>query len=288
MKKYLVPTDGSENSEMAIKTAVNMVKKSGGSITLLSVLDSDAFMTGSQVNVSIAEVMEKNKNALDELTNNYIDKYKDPSFEFNAIIKTGNVANEIILESENGYDMIVIGSRGLSMLKRTFLGSVSNKVVNSVHTPVLVVKEYHENDFSNILVPIDGSNNSKRAMYIAAEIGRLFGSQITLMNIVTELQVPQVRGVEFGVVSDYYPTLSQNSKYLLSESAKKIEDYPYQIKLETKTGNVANVIIEVADEENYDMIALGSRGLGKISRAFMGSVSNAVLHNTKKSVLIIR
>ena len=211
MKKYLVPTDGSSNSEEAIKTAVSLAKKSGGSITLLSVLDSDSFMTGSQVNVSISEVMDKNKKAFDELNTKYIDKYSDPAFEFKTIVKTGNVANEIIEESENGYDLIVIGSRGLSAISRTFLGSVSNKVVNSAHASTLVVKEYNENDFSKILIPVDGSKNSKRAMYIAAEIGRLFNSELTLLNVVSKLQVPEIRGVDFGILKDYYPVLSKNS-----------------------------------------------------------------------------
>ncbi len=288
MKKYLVPTDGSSNSEEAIKTAVSLAKKSGGSITLLSVLDSDSFMTGSQVNVSISEVMDKNKKAFDELNTKYIDKYSDPAFEFKTIVKTGNVANEIIEESENGYDLIVIGSRGLSAISRTFLGSVSNKVVNSAHASTLVVKEYNENDFSKILIPVDGSKNSKRAMYIAAEIGRLFNSELTLLNVVSKLQVPEIRGVDFGILKDYYPVLSKNSEYLLAEAAKKIEDYPFNIKLESKVGSIADTINDVAEEGDYDIIALGSRGLGKISRAFIGSVSNAVLHHTKRSVLIVR
>lgn len=288
MKKYLVPTDGSSNSEEAIKTAVSLAKKSGGTVTLLSVLDSDSFMTGSQVNVSISEVMDKNKLAFDELNEKYADKYSDPAFQFETIVKTGNVANEIIEESENGYDLIVIGSRGLSAISRTFLGSVSNKVVNSAHVSTLVIKEYNENDFSKILIPIDGSKNSKRAMYIAADIGRMYESELTLLNIVSKLQVPEIRGVDFGVLKDYYPVLSKNSEYLLAEAAKKIEDYPYDIKLESKIGNIADTINDVAEEGDFDIIALGSRGLGRISRAFIGSVSNAVLHHTKRSVLIVR
>ncbi|MDO5718319.1 MAG: universal stress protein [Tissierellia bacterium] len=288
MKKYLVPVDGSINSEIALKTAVDLAEKTGASITLISILDSDTFLTNNHIGVSTSEIIEQNTENIGVLLDNLIDTYNDKNIKFEKKITTGNIANEILAESEEGYEMIIIGSRGLTTLKRTFLGSVSNKVVNSSRISTLVVKAYYNNDFSHILVPVDGSTNSKRAAYIASDLGKLYDSELTLLNVITQLQVPDVRGVDFGVVQDYYPISTKNSENLLNEYAKSIEDYPNKMILQTKIGNVADAILETADEQEDNLIIIGSKGKGAISRAFMGSVSNAVIHHTKRSVLVIK
>ena len=64
-----------------------------------------------------------------------------PNAKITTKLLIGSPGNEIILEAERGgFDLIVIGSRGLSSIKELFLGSVSHQVVNESKVPVLVVK----------------------------------------------------------------------------------------------------------------------------------------------------
>ncbi|MDO5688686.1 MAG: universal stress protein [Tissierellia bacterium] len=287
MKKYLVPVDGSPNSKKAMATASRMAAKTGGSITLLCVIDTESVVMHSQVNVMMAEIMDKTKDAYDSMLDSLIEEYRSEKYELRKEIRYGNVAGEILEESDKGYDMILIGSRGLSLLSRTFLGSVSNKVVHHTKIPILVVKEYHENDFSKILVPIDGSTNSRRALYVASEIGEYFGSELTLINVVNKLQIPDVRGVDLDNVAGYYPKTREISEMLLKDNAKRIDSYPHKVQLVSKVGNVSEMIMDMAENEDFDLIIIGNRGLGTIQRTVLGSISNAVLNHSKKSVLII-
>ncbi len=287
MKKYLVPVDGSPNSKLALDTAVQLASRSGGMITLFCVIDTDSVLMNSRVNVLLSDIMDKTKLAYEKILDELIEEHLSPAYTMNKLIRYGNVSGEIIDESENGYDMLVIGSRGLSLISRTFLGSVSNKVVNSSKISVLVVKEYHENDFSKILIPVDGSTNAKRAMYVASEIGSKFRSELTLLNVVNRLQLPDIKGVEMGNISEYYPKTTEISGMLLNDLKKKIESYEHPVHLLSKVGNVSETIVSTAEEGDFDLIIIGNRGLGTIQRAVMGSVSNAVLNHTKKSVLII-
>ena len=63
------------------------------------------------------------------------------SEKVHLIVKTGDPANEILTVAEEGtYDLIIMGNRGLSRFSKTFLGSVSNKILNHAKTDVLIVK----------------------------------------------------------------------------------------------------------------------------------------------------
>lgn len=143
MKNILVAVDGSENAERALKKAKEIGTAFKSKITILHVVE-EAFPSAknmSKGDISKKNELEKNikgtsKKALDA----YMEKFEDYDGEVETLIKSGKPGNEIIKVSEEGYDLLIIGSRGLGAFSRAMMGSVSNKVVNHVKTPVLVIK----------------------------------------------------------------------------------------------------------------------------------------------------
>ena len=73
---------------------------------------------------------------------------------------------------------------------------------------------------------------------------------------------------------------------LLDKAEEYIDGYPNNIELISSEGDAASVIIEVAEENDVDLIVMGSKGLGSFRSAFMGSVSTDVVNKSSKSVLI--
>lgn len=283
MKKYLVPIDGSNHSEMALQTAVDIAKKTGGSITMLSVVDIDSLAYSSHFNYSSASFLEQNKTAFEGILNDLEKKYQDPSFNLEKKILLGNTAREILDEAENFYDLIVIGSHGKSMIQRTFLGSVSTKIVNSANIPTLVVKYHNKDSFNKILLPVDGSRNSKRAIKKAIELGLLDKAAIEVLHVSKAAQMPEADRLE---AND--PSLNNKIKEIFDGARAYLEDYPYPVNFSTKTGHIAHTICQTALDKECDIIVIGSRGLGAFSRTFLGSVSNELIHSTDKCVLITR
>ena len=78
------------------------------------------------------------------------------------------------------------------------------------------------------------------------------------------------------------------SKEILENAKSYITSYPYKVETLTVEGDPVTTILNVAEEEEVDLIAMGSKGMGAISRAIMGSVSTEVVHKSKVSVLIYR
>lgn len=85
--------------------------------------------------------------------------------------------------------------------------------------------------------------------------------------------------------------ISQNislGEQLLENIKKDFEQSDIKVSTIYKVGDIAREIVDKADKENVDLIVMGSRGLGVISRTFLGSISHKVINNTDKSVLIVK
>jgi nucleotide-binding universal stress UspA family protein len=147
MKKILVPVDGSEISLKAADEAVKLAKKFGSEVIFLSVVEMNAFFySGKPIPINIIEVQaEFEKHATQEyeiLLNTLVEKYRDTGLVLKTKVLNGLVDQEIeeFAKSEN-IDLIVMGRRGLSPVKRFIMGSTTRKIVTSGPCSVLVVKE---------------------------------------------------------------------------------------------------------------------------------------------------
>ncbi|TJX13781.1 universal stress protein [Tissierella creatinini] len=138
-----------------------------------------------------------------------------------------------------------------------------------------------------ILIAVDGSENSKKALLKAKEIAQLKSSDVYILTVIENL-----KGNPYTVSQDYQnettKTNIQRGEEILEEAKEIFKDYPGKVEADYRVGDVADKIIEIAEEKEIDLIVMGRRGLGTLSRAFLGSISNKVLNNVTNSVLIVK
>jgi len=134
-----------------------------------------------------------------------------------------------------------------------------------------------------ILVPLDGSKNSVRALSNAITLAKQTGASITGLSIIqafpTEMSL--VRTVVGKILSKHYKQLMAIVKEMCT---KKNIEFLDSIEF----GEEGKTIVSFADKNNIDLIVIGSRGMGKLGEIFLGSTSNYVMHSSKISVLIIK
>jgi len=150
-KKILFATDGSECAEIAEKYAIKLAKEENGEITAINVRDISYATIPTGMNegiasLSIEDIITNEKKLGEEILNKFKQYAEKENVKVNTIVKIGRPDKEIIEESKNGYDVIVIGSKGLTGIKRYLLGSVAEHVVRYAEIPVLVVKSKKEDD----------------------------------------------------------------------------------------------------------------------------------------------
>ncbi|WP_027417344.1 universal stress protein [Aneurinibacillus terranovensis] len=141
---------------------------------------------------------------------------------------------------------------------------------------------------NKILVPIDGSSQANRAVQTAVSIckGRENECHITLLHVSIEASRYAEAGIALNV--DIDETAHQEGETLLKMIAQTIPDNGIEVEIVHLAGFPAEGISEFARKENYDMIVMGSRGLGALGEVILGSVSHRVLHEAACPVVIVK
>ena len=140
-----------------------------------------------------------------------------------------------------------------------------------------------------ILVATDGSEKSKHAMEEAASLAKAFDAEITVISVSQDTQF-YIGDQTFG--SGHMFVLQEDIEKAVKQILKRASEFFAEKGLEVKTvlgkGYPADVICETAEEGEFDLIVLGSRGLGSIKGFILGSVSSRVAHHCKRNVLIVK
>lgn len=141
----------------------------------------------------------------------------------------------------------------------------------------------------NILIPVDGSDYSIKALEAGKEIAKAFDSKITIFNVIPiEMNRNAGRG-NFMYVPAFSDDIPDYSVEILAEAKKQFEGMSNQIETVSKQGNIADLIVDYAHEHDIDLVIMGSHGLGALKNRLMtGSVTTRVLHHIDKPVLVIK
>ena len=140
VKKILVPYDGSEQAQQAVKRAAHIARLQGATLMLLMVVDlNEEVAAFERVNVDGYMPAELKEGAYKEIAK--IQREMPEDIHVNSMVELGSPAETIVETAEDeGYDLVVMGSRGLGRFEGFLMGSVSQYVLQHVHCPVLVVR----------------------------------------------------------------------------------------------------------------------------------------------------
>ena len=142
-----------------------------------------------------------------------------------------------------------------------------------------------------ILVPIDGSANSKRALEAAIRLVKDYHASLIIVNIIPIQKFVVESGVGFGAPEEYYQMAEEDSKKLVSGGVSVAErNGVSDVRGETVRGpeSIVSSIIGYAEQEKADLIVIGTRGLGGFKKMHLGSVSNGVVAHSHCNVMVIR
>ncbi|XP_052679827.1 universal stress protein YxiE-like isoform X3 [Crassostrea angulata] len=145
-----------------------------------------------------------------------------------------------------------------------------------------------------VAVAIDNSEYAEKAFDWYLEKIRRNDDVIVLIHIPESydfsLATVQNNGEEIspGVIRQLLDELEKNVKFLEDRYAEKVKAYGIDGKFRTGGGKPGEAILKIAREENATLIVTGTRGLGKIRRTVLGSVSDYVIHHSPVPVLVCR
>lgn len=301
-KKILLAVDDSIHSKHAIQYAVRMSSAVKDlTFTLFHVQPAisqfllDEAKTDFKANAELKKAIRKNT----EHAQGILEKFKGQMvrmgidgkhIEVTTQPKLLGLAKDVLERARQGlYDAIAVGRRGLSRVQKTFVGSVTAKLVeHSTTTPVWVVDGNVTS--TKIMVAVDGSEASLRAVdHLSFMIGGNPKVRLTLFHVIPRLGDYCVidfegSGVEQVIarsnrrcIEDFYA----HARRILEDAG--MEDKQVEIRTAKRKRNPAKAIVEEARKGDYGTVVVGRRGRGKAF--FMGSVSRYVLDRTSNRAL---
>jgi nucleotide-binding universal stress UspA family protein len=135
-------------------------------------------------------------------------------------------------------------------------------------------------------VPVDGSDNAFRALDQAIFLAKSTGAQLTAMHVIES--PPTVYVESQKLLDDLMSNYHKESVKVLDRCKEVAQKAGAKIETVIAEGDAASTITGYAQKEGFDLIVIGSRGLGKFKELVLGSTSSKVLHNTKSSVLVVK
>jgi nucleotide-binding universal stress UspA family protein len=141
--------------------------------------------------------------------------------------------------------------------------------------------------FLNILVAIDGSEHGAQALRTAAQLAREEHARLTVVTAVPPAPA-------FAALTAPGVAAVGDAAHLLGEAGarmvKQIEAVPDDVSVTSivVAGQPAQVILERLREGRHDLLVMGTRGLGRVGSALLGSVAQQVLHQADVPVLVVR
>ncbi len=145
--------------------------------------------------------------------------------------------------------------------------------------------------YKTIVVPVDGSENSKLAVEHAIAIAKGGTADLLLVhvaNIVSAISSFDQTPISGGYVSEQLAEdLEEKGKEILGDAMKEVPSN-VTVKSVFEVGSPGPAVLAVAKKYNADLIVMGSRGLGLLKGIFLGSVSSYVTSHATCPVLIVK
>src|SRR3990167_2329125 len=282
MRKYLMrdrlnilfATDFSLGSKIALKTLKLLQRKYQTNVSLIHVVESFWKNWISDV-LYQKEAMQRLQSWQKEYSKKELKK---------LYTKIGNPADSILdLARKTKANLILMGGKVTEETSRYKTGTAIESVVRSATKPVWICQR---DKLSKILCGVDGSPSSAKALQFAMDLSKRFSAELCIIHALPSY-LPA-----FGMTER---TIKREEEKFKVEDTNKIKKFldgfnlkKIQAETQFQWGAPANVILDHAEDFNYDLIVIGAKGHSMLHHVLIGSTAEKVLRYAPCSLLVVR
>ncbi len=272
MKTLLVATDFSKNSLHVLEYAIMFANNLNAVVHLIWV-DNSSLDDNLMDTIEEGLRIEK-KNFLKKIVSDYKSKVPDNKLQYH--LKKGKVYQEIGKTARQlKADIIFTGTHGVTGFEQYWIGSNAYRIMTSAPCPVITVRgDYNfENGIKTILLPLDSSLETKQKLPFTVELAKRFNATIHLLKVYNS---------PIGVIRKRIDSFGH-------EAEKCISDKNISYKIESvEAVNVAASILEYAEKNRVDLIAIMTEQNITTANKFLGPYAQQLINGAKVPVLSLR
>lgn len=304
--KIVIALDRSRHARAAIQLVQQIPWPTGTAVTLLHVLEIVTISGGWQLHYH------------PELWKQFVGERKKVFAQaqrflerMEALVRSGNIRLDAMVTwglpltgivealKKQQADLVVVGSRGLSGVRRFLLGSVSEGVLNAASCSVLISRARRKRGAQpsakvlKILLAVDESDHALAAARWVRAL-RLSAAEVTILHVVEPpgdgtsqlltLTAPKFRKAAQAMIR----MTKERGRQVMDRMRKVVAHRGLTVYPELVEGHPAEEIIRAAQRTRADLVILGTRGMTGLKGAFLGSVSRKVARHAPCSVLVVR
>jgi nucleotide-binding universal stress UspA family protein len=279
--RILFPTDGGDGADAAFDHVLDLAADHGATVHLLNVADT-THDSVTRIGGEIVDVLEREG---EEIVEAAADRAAERGVETVTEVLQGGVPDTITAYAEEyEMDLVAMPTRGRTGFDRLLLGSTTERVVRESTVPVLSVRPDGETmryPYRNILVPTDGSERAGDALDRALTLAEHAGATVHVLSVVDVGSV----GIEGYSGVD---ALVEGAEETVADAAATAEAAGVESVEAVEVGSsAARGIRAYADENDVDLVVMGTQGRTGVERYLLGSVAERTVRTSSIPVLTV-
>lgn len=293
-ERLIIAVDGSDEAKRAARRGLRLAQGFDAAVDVLSVVEQKplGLTTTSAEKAQLRERGEVALTEVEQLASQLGQTVSTRLLEGKPAVRISEYADE------RDADLIVVGRQGLTGLGRWLLGGVTERVLHRSDVPVLVVSgEDDEGDmeaeYSRVLIATDGSENAEAAIPHGTAIAQRYGSGVHVLNVV-DLQAAGGAFNAGGLEPEFLERLDASGQDAVDSVADRIQESAPDLGVETAVERTASFegaaagVREYIEENEIDLVVVGSHGRSNLERQLLGSVASTVLRTVDVPVLVVK
>jgi len=289
IQHVVVAIDFSEGSRAALDHATSLAHKLGARLEALYVAPVYATYEPLPAFPASAPLDPKRQRTLEEKLREFVTPPGSGKAVATVTVREGDAADEILAHaSEEGADLIVLGTHGRRAFERWVVGSVTERVTRRADRPVLAVPPTARPASSpSVLCALDLSDSSSQTLVEAAAMAGTLGAKLIVLYVASDTQwyePGRLAGVDEDAVRE---AVGQYARKRLAEMVAHSVPDRLPVELRVAFGS-AHRQIEATAGEGADLVVLGASASSAVDRLFFGSTAQHVLRAAVAPVLLIR
>lgn len=287
----VIPTDGSEQSARAAEHGLYLARAFDATVHVINVIDvqhaAGVFNVGGVGEEFIARLEREGEEAIGT-----VEAVIGGTDAIRTAVPRGK-PTEAILEyaADHDADLLVMGAHGRTGLNRYIAGSVTERVVRLANIPVLAVRTPERNgnpngiDYEEVLVPTDGSEPAAAAVDHGLAIAGQTGARIHAVNVINVGEI--TIDTDYTLPSEVTQRLRSEGEAAIEVIAAQARDDGLDVVMDVCEGSPAKALIGYANENDVDLIAMGTAGRTGFDRYLLGSTTEHVIRRAEMPVLAV-
>jgi nucleotide-binding universal stress UspA family protein len=300
INRILCPIDLSEFSRQALKRAGAIAADHGAALTVVHIipLPAPVFTPGVEWNAPIALALRpEQRNRLLQSVHEFVSSTVPADVPVDSdVIDAPSIPGEILAQATRvKADLIVMGTHGRGGFQRLVFGSVTEKVMRTAAPPVMTVgltdietTATTSGAFSRIICAVDFSDCSVAALRYALALAEGANAQLTAVNVLEWMPVGYDPLVGPTDLTGFHASVQRSASEQLHRIVAGLPVENVRVEATIRSGRPYHEILQLATDQQAELIVLGIHGRNAIDRMLFGSTAEPVVRRASCPVLTVR